>query len=225
MWPFPQDETGGQLQLDELGAGAVDQLEALRAKGAQYVVLPMDQLWWLEHKATELQEHLENRYTGIFRDGAYCAVYKLGKARPRDERRPPSGVSPATGVTHDAARRSLEIPRFHETPERLNVIEEIHPDDDMYHAGLDAYFESGRSALRCIQLAMLAAGKTSITNALDFPSGFGRSLRTLTEAFPDATFTACDLTRAGVDFCARTFGATPIYSHTRSWPSLHRRHL
>ena len=77
-WAFPQDESGSQLQLDELGAGAVAQLEEMRSKGAEYAVFPQDQLWWLEHKAPELQEHLENNYPGIFRDGAYCAVYHLG---------------------------------------------------------------------------------------------------------------------------------------------------
>jgi len=107
----------------------------------------------------------------------------------------------------------VDIHRFHVTTEQLSVVEEIHPDDDMFHAGPHVYFESGQSALDCIQLAMLAAGKTSVSNVLDFPSGYGRSLRILTEAFPDAQFTACDLMREGVDFCARMFGARPIYSH------------
>ncbi len=78
-WSFPQDEEGNQLQLDELGAGAVDQLERFRSEGAEFAIFPIDQLWWLEYKATELQEHLENRYEGVFRDGAYCAIYSLNE--------------------------------------------------------------------------------------------------------------------------------------------------
>jgi hypothetical protein len=110
-------------------------------------------------------------------------------------------------------RRQLVVRRYPATKQELNVIEEIHPEDDMYLTGdLDAYFESGRSALECIDLAMRAAGKEDVSNVLDFASGFGRCLRTLSEAFPHAQFTACDLDRAAVDFCAQTFGARPIYS-------------
>jgi hypothetical protein len=75
--PFPQDESGDQLQLDELGDAVVDQLEEMRSKGAGYAVFPQDQLWWLEHRAPALQEHLENNYPATFRDGAYCAIYRL----------------------------------------------------------------------------------------------------------------------------------------------------
>lgn len=47
---------------------------------------------------------------------------------------------------------------------------------------------------------------------LDLPCGHGRVLRMLKAAFPKAELTACDLERDGVDFCACTFGATPVYS-------------
>ena len=46
---------------------------------------------------------------------------------------------------------------------------------------------------------------------LDFACGHGRVMRTLKAAFPDALLTACDIDRDGVDFCARTFGAAPVY--------------
>jgi len=35
----------------------------------------------------------------------------------------------------------------------------------------------------------------------------------LKAAFPAAELAACDIDREGVDFCAATFGATPIYGH------------
>src|SRR5262249_53768032 len=47
---------------------------------------------------------------------------------------------------------------------------------------------------------------------LDLPCGHGRVLRVLHAAFPDAEITACDLDKDGVDFCAKTFGAVPVYS-------------
>jgi SAM-dependent methyltransferase len=47
---------------------------------------------------------------------------------------------------------------------------------------------------------------------LDLPCGHGRVLRMLAAVFPDAALTAADLDRGGVDFCARRFGATPVYA-------------
>jgi SAM-dependent methyltransferase len=38
-------------------------------------------------------------------------------------------------------------------------------------------------------------------------------MRFLRPAFPQTELVACDLNRDGVDFCARTFGAVPEYSH------------
>ena len=75
----------------------------------------------------------------------------------------------------------------------------------------DAYFRWGESAVACIRLALLAAERGNPSSVLDFACGHGRVMRTLKAAFPDA-LTACDIDRDGVDFCARTFGAAPVYS-------------
>ena len=96
--------------------------------------------------------------------------------------------------------------------EPANVIRDISPQDDMYEGDEPSYFAIGQSALRYVRLAMLAAGKEEAKNILDLPCGYGRVLRTLKAAFPNANVTACDLDRDGVDFCSTTFGATPIYS-------------
>jgi SAM-dependent methyltransferase len=61
--------------------------------------------------------------------------------------------------------------------------------------------------------ALLAAGAEEPRRILDLPCGHGRVLRVMKRAFPGAAFTACDLERDGVDFCAAEFGATPVYSH------------
>jgi SAM-dependent methyltransferase len=93
------------------------------------------------------------------------------------------------------------------------IITEISPEDEMHWSGRDdAYFAAGFSALRAIRLAQLAAGVGAFERILDMPSGHGRVLRVLKAAFPQAALTACDLNRAGVDFCARVLGARPVYS-------------
>ncbi len=93
------------------------------------------------------------------------------------------------------------------------VIQEISPNDTMLVPGWQShYFMQGQSALQCIQVAMRAANLTDVRTILDLPCGHGRVMRWLKAAFPGAALTACDLDRDGVDFCAQTFGAIPVYS-------------
>jgi SAM-dependent methyltransferase len=97
------------------------------------------------------------------------------------------------------------------------IVTEIDPDDEMYWSGRDdQYFAAGRSALRAIRLAQLAADVAAPRRILDMPSGHGRVLRVLKAAFPEADLTACDLNRDGVDFCARVLGARPVYSELQA---------
>lgn len=97
---------------------------------------------------------------------------------------------------------------------KLDVVQDISPLDDMFQGNREHYFGVGESALECIHSVILAAGKqpAEIRSILDLPCGYGRVLRVLKAAFPEARLTACDLERGGVDFCARKFGAYPIYS-------------
>jgi len=96
-----------------------------------------------------------------------------------------------------------------------DVDETLSPRDEMWEGDEPHYRRVGESAVRCIKLAMLAAEREpdSIATILDFPSGHGRVLRYLQRVFPAAAFTASDIDREAVDFCAETFGATPVYSN------------
>jgi SAM-dependent methyltransferase len=100
----------------------------------------------------------------------------------------------------------------------MSVIQEISPNDEMYQGGnKQHYFSVGQSALKCIELALLASDNNliNIKNILDLPSGYGRVLRYLKAFFQDAQITACDIERDAVDFCRRVFNARPIYSEKR----------
>jgi SAM-dependent methyltransferase len=92
----------------------------------------------------------------------------------------------------------------------LEVNQHVLPDDPMHLYAPELYFDAGRQALRRIQLALLAAGRDSVTSVLDFACGGGRVLRYLRAAFPDAELTATDLYVAGLEFCAEAFGARPV---------------
>lgn len=94
----------------------------------------------------------------------------------------------------------------------VSVNAEIAPEDGMFEGSRHHYFGVGQSALQCIDLAARAAGRDRFRRILDFGSGYGRVLRVLKAAFPDARFAACDVDRGAIEFCARTFGAEPIPS-------------
>lgn len=76
----------------------------------------------------------------------------------------------------------------------------------------NAYLATGRSALACIMESLAAAHKRELGQILDFGSGYGRVLRFLSQAFPEATITASEVDPDAVEFCARTFGAVGVAS-------------
>lgn len=96
----------------------------------------------------------------------------------------------------------------------LSPSETMNREDDTFPK---EYWAAGRSALQAVAAALDAAKKpaSEIRHILDLPCGHGRVLRYLHAAFPDAQLAACDLLRDGVDFCANTFGAAPIYSQEK----------
>ena len=86
--------------------------------------------------------------------------------------------------------------------------------DMMYEGDPVHYFSSGYSALFCVRRALDEAGKKAPGSILDFGCGHGRVLRSLAADFPHARLIAADLDAGGVNFCAKTFGAVPVYSNT-----------
>ena len=121
---------------------------------------------------------------------------------------------PEYNPTPGGITRELDqLRRLHEKPVE-GVHSRIDPADEMFDANREHYFGVGQSAMRMVRLAMLAGGTRpeGIKEILDLPCGHGRVLRTLRAAFPGAGITACDIRRDGVDYCARTFGAKPVYS-------------
>ena len=86
--------------------------------------------------------------------------------------------------------------------------------DMMYEGYPTHYFSSGYSALSCVRRALDKAASKSPLSILDFGCGYGRVLRSLAADFPHARLTAADVDSGGVNFCAKTFGAIPMYSNT-----------
>ncbi|MFL5241592.1 MAG: sulfotransferase family protein [Gemmataceae bacterium] len=77
-WHFPQDENGdyaGHHPGDS--AEAIAQLEALRAKGGDYLLLPSTAFWWLDYYGG-LCCHLDTHYRRVW-DNEHCIVYQLSQ--------------------------------------------------------------------------------------------------------------------------------------------------
>lgn len=100
-------------------------------------------------------------------------------------------------------------------PDAERLITEISPLDKACQRYRGGHLHAAVDALVCIREAMAAASRRTVTSVLDFPSGYGRVLRVLKAAFPEARLTAVDVDTDAVDFCARVLGATPIYSTQR----------
>lgn len=84
VWNFPCGVDGryrGYYPGDDLAATA--HLEALRAKGARYLVIPSPSQWWLV-QYPQLGAHLRSRFHLLHDDGA-VTVFDLQGAPPRSE--------------------------------------------------------------------------------------------------------------------------------------------
>ena len=87
-WHFPQDDRGNYAGHYPAESGeAIAHLEALRARGAGFLVIPSSASWWLEHYAG-LAHHLDTSYQRIWKS-ADCQIYEL--AGPDRSRRPEPG--------------------------------------------------------------------------------------------------------------------------------------
>ena len=75
-WHFPQAADGRYAGYHLASDTAmIAHLEALRARGADHLVIPATTLWWLDHYR-DFGHHLGERYECILRDER-CAVYRL----------------------------------------------------------------------------------------------------------------------------------------------------
>jgi hypothetical protein len=79
-WHFPRHPDGrwGGFHPADSQA-AIDHLEELRSKGAQYLVFPETALWWLDFYG-DFAEHLVNRYR-VLEKSENCVIYDITVGR------------------------------------------------------------------------------------------------------------------------------------------------
>jgi hypothetical protein len=79
-WHFPQTVWGAYAGHHPAnGADAIADLEALRAKGADYLLIPATSLWWLDFYR-EFRQHLETHYVRLATPKELCALYELTRS-------------------------------------------------------------------------------------------------------------------------------------------------
>ena len=95
------------------------------------------------------------------------------------------------------------------SPMKPTVSDRISPRDLMARDHLDHYFRVGEGAINEIERLL----DNEPERILDLPCGHGRLMRWLRAAYPYAEIVGCDLDPDAVNFCAETFGSTPVQSH------------
>jgi GT2 family glycosyltransferase len=76
-WHFPQDDNGGYAgHYPDSSAEAISQLEDLRSKGAEYLLVPATAQWWLD-RYPEFGQHLRSTYALVIEDSEVCSIFSL----------------------------------------------------------------------------------------------------------------------------------------------------
>jgi hypothetical protein len=82
-WHFPQDANGAYTgYYPATSADAVDHLEELHRKGADFVLFPSTAFWWLSHYQ-EFAHHLNTSYALVARQDDTGLIYALREVRNR----------------------------------------------------------------------------------------------------------------------------------------------
>ncbi len=136
-WHFPcRDDESHADDYPEDGVDAIAQLQSLKAKGAEYLLIPSPALWVLDRYA-ELQEHLKLNHAVVAREEC-CTIYALhtagtnGRRRtvhrgPRDDGQRPFGVNISGNIgsekgTGEAVRTTIRSVAAADVPYVLNNV-------------------------------------------------------------------------------------------------------
>jgi hypothetical protein len=103
-WHFPQTEDGTYTGFHPVDSeDAIKRLEALGAKGADYLLFPSTARWWLEYYE-DFARHLDRWYRRVTDEADTCLVYSLRE--PPTEA--PDDADEAASLRHNELVRQLE---------------------------------------------------------------------------------------------------------------------
>jgi glutamate-1-semialdehyde 2,1-aminomutase len=110
VWHFPADDEGRWIGYHPPDSGwAIEHLEALRMRGAQFLVLPAPAFWWLEHYRG-FADHLDRHYAVIAEHQRKHIVYDLREpVVPVTLNASRNGTVPVTPESSPAPRRRRSL--------------------------------------------------------------------------------------------------------------------
>jgi radical SAM protein with 4Fe4S-binding SPASM domain len=77
-WHFPASADGGYAEHHPPDSEwAREQLEAMRAKGADYLLFPATSMWWLTYYS-EFADHIWRHYPAVMTDAETCTIFAIG---------------------------------------------------------------------------------------------------------------------------------------------------
>lgn len=153
-WHFPQTRKGvysGPYPWSS--ARAIEDLEALRADGAEYLLMPRTTFWWLDHYDA-LREHLANLYRVVRREETSALIIALHDHLEQELR-------------DEGAPDGLPLP----PPEMIALV--------IGNYSIQAYLETGPGVADLFTRVLDANGVSiaSLDGILDFGCGSGRVMR------------------------------------------------
>jgi glycosyltransferase involved in cell wall biosynthesis len=82
-WHFPQGHDGTYAGYHPADSNsAIQHLESLKARGADYLIIPQTSLWWLDHYS-DFRLHLERHYKSVVHQEDTCVMFAL-RGSPSD---------------------------------------------------------------------------------------------------------------------------------------------
>jgi hypothetical protein len=118
---FPSARDGRYAGYHPSGdTAAIAHLEAMRARGADHLLLPATTLWWLD-EYQGLRRHLEERYEPLHED-EHCAIYRL---RTGDHRHIPRPIAVLKRTVASLRMRSGRDPSILDWETNLGIADQL----------------------------------------------------------------------------------------------------
>jgi hypothetical protein len=118
---FPSAPDGRYAGYHPSGdTAAIAHLEAMRAQGADHLLLPATTLWWLD-QYQGLRRHLEERYEPLHED-EHCAIYRL---RTGDHRHIPRPIAMLKRTVASLRMRSGRDPSILDWDTNLGIADQL----------------------------------------------------------------------------------------------------
>ena len=156
-WHFPRNADGSYAgHYPATSADAIEQLEAVRAEGARFLIFPGTALWWLEFYG-DFRAHMEAHYRVVAKEDEAFVIFALDERRSSEQRQSdqPQDASIGTPPADEEDETALRI----ELAQSLKMLGRAKEAQETLLDGLDADPSSARLHTELMHLATAAGSK------------------------------------------------------------------